>query len=582
MRSGRIIAALLAVMLCAVMFAAPASAAWKPPVQPLPDNVKGVVERCVAQNVGETAGMAVAVFSADEEIYSGCFGHINREKGYETGWDSVFEWGSVTKLTVWVSVMQLYEKGLIDLDADVREYLPEGFLKNLTYDKPVTMIDLMNHQGGFQETYYDIFVADGLPIEPLGELLSTKQPEQVFEPGTVTAYSNWGVALAGYIVECISGQEYWEYVNEHIFAPLAMRRTSLKPGYGDNRSVREQWDRLECYDADAKPLPYSDYHCEMYPAGSCASTIGDFELFARALLARKGLFEKPETYETLFTPTSMYPGTDYAKNCHGFWMIALGRPLYGHGGNTVGCSSYLLLDPENGVGAVVMTNQQGEGYYNHYMMEQLFGKYDDLYYFDGKRELPEDWYKPARNIFRNGFKMAGIGFEGFDAESRREFWVFDEDTGIVRAPYGDSIPASKAGAIGEIVLAGLWAVALVMCFVLLIIKLIVKLKKKDKRTLGTWAVTNVALQLVVLNLIVFAVLSALSYNASYTYTWVFPAVCAMLAAMIGLAVYGLVRLFRDGRTMKKGNRAFSILSLACLAVSIVNIIYWQIFVFWKF
>ena len=582
MKLRRIAAALMAAIMCSVMFAAPAGAVWKPPVQPIPDNVGGIVEKCVAQNGDKTAGMAVAVFSADEEAYSGCFGHINKEKGLETGYDSVFEWGSVTKLTVWVSVMQLWEKGLIDLEADIREYLPEGFLKNLTYDKPVTMTDLMNHQAGFQESYYDIFIADGQPIEPLGELLSTKQPEQIFEPGTITAYSNFSAALAGYIVECISGQEYYEYVNEHIFAPLAMRHASVKPDYSDNKFVREHWEQLECYDTDANPLPFSDYAVEIYPAGSCASTIGDFELFARALLTGKGLFENPETLDVLFTPTSVYPGTDIPKNCHGFWMIPYGRPLYGHGGNTAGCSSYLLLDIENKVGAVVMTNQSGEVYYNGFMMEEIFGKFSGVYYFDGDRELPDDWYKPARNFFKNGFKMVSLGFQGYEKDSLSEFWVYDRETGIVSAPYGDSVPVNKAGAIGEVVLTGLWALALVCCFVLLMIRLIVKLRKKDKRPLGTWGVLSSVMQLAVLNITVFIVLSAMSYAASSTYAWGFTAICALLAAMIGLAVYGLIRYIKERGEMNKGSRAFNVLSLVCLAVSIANILYWNMFIFWKF
>ncbi len=58
----------------------------------------------------------------------------------------------IAKLTVWVSVMQLWEEGKIDLEADIKTYLPEGSsLRNLRYDKPITMLDLMNHQAGFDE-----------------------------------------------------------------------------------------------------------------------------------------------------------------------------------------------------------------------------------------------------------------------------------------------------------------------------------------------------------------------------------------------------------------------------------------------
>ena len=194
------------------------------------ENIGERIESYVSEHADTTAGMAVTVFDSEKELYTGCFGYTDREQGVKTDSQSVFEWGSTTKLLVWTSVMQLYEQGKIDLDADVRQYLPEGFLKNLRFDKPVTMTHLMNHSAGFQEMLWDVFLStDEEEMMALGELLSHRQPEQVFEPGSVTAYSNWGVALAGYIVECIAGQPFYEYVNAHIFSPLGMKRTSLKP-----------------------------------------------------------------------------------------------------------------------------------------------------------------------------------------------------------------------------------------------------------------------------------------------------------------------------------------------------------------
>jgi CubicO group peptidase (beta-lactamase class C family) len=56
--------------------------------------------------------------------------------------------------------MQLYEQGKIDLEKDIREYLPEGFLSKFSYDEPITMINLMNHNAGWQETTYDVGVKD--------------------------------------------------------------------------------------------------------------------------------------------------------------------------------------------------------------------------------------------------------------------------------------------------------------------------------------------------------------------------------------------------------------------------------------
>ena len=74
-----------------------------------------------------TAGMATAIFDTNGTIYQGSFGYMDKKKGIPADDESVFEWGSVTKLTIWVSVMQLWEEGKIDLEEDIRTYLPKVF-----------------------------------------------------------------------------------------------------------------------------------------------------------------------------------------------------------------------------------------------------------------------------------------------------------------------------------------------------------------------------------------------------------------------------------------------------------------------
>ena len=88
--------------------------------------------------------------------------------------------------------MQLNEEGKIDLDADIRNYLPKGFLKNLHYDTPITMRHLMNHTAGFEEQLINLRYFESDKEFILAEVLSSHQPEQVFSPGKVSAYSNWG------------------------------------------------------------------------------------------------------------------------------------------------------------------------------------------------------------------------------------------------------------------------------------------------------------------------------------------------------------------------------------------------------
>lgn len=213
------------------------------------DQIGQKIENYYQEHEKTSAGLATTVFDKDgNTLYQKNFGYTDKEKKLAVDDKSVFEWGSTTKITVWVSVMQLWEEGKIDLKTDIREYLPQNLLKNLKYDKPITMLDLMNHQAGFED--YPLYIGSD---KDLGALMK-KTPSQIYEPGTVTSYSNYGTALAGYIVERISGQSFADYVHEHIFQPLGMKHTALKPDLSDNVFVQKQREKEKTYDTNGDLL----------------------------------------------------------------------------------------------------------------------------------------------------------------------------------------------------------------------------------------------------------------------------------------------------------------------------------------
>ena len=174
------------------------------------------IEKWTSENPDEFVSFVTVVFDKEQILYEGAFGQIDRENNVACKADSVFEWGSVSKLTVWVSAMQLYEQGRLDLNADVRTYLPQGFFSNLKYDDPITMINLMNHDAGWGEGTWNLQADNAAGVVPLGEALKATEPPQIYRPGEVCSYSNWGAALAGYVVECITGQSYADYVRQNI------------------------------------------------------------------------------------------------------------------------------------------------------------------------------------------------------------------------------------------------------------------------------------------------------------------------------------------------------------------------------
>lgn len=258
---------------------------------PLSD-LEQFIDGYAAEYIGATtAGVSVVVLKDGEVLLSKAYGYADIENAVAVDTDKVFEWGSDTKLLVWTSVMQLVEQGKLDLNADIREYLPDGFLTKLQFDTPTTMYNLMHHNAGWEDCYTDLFYHSADEVLSLEETLRIAEPKQVKEPGVIVAYSNYGVALAGYIVEQVSGQPFDKYVNENIFAVLEMNDTSIHPTQQDNASVAKKREKIHGYTISGNKLSVSKNErvfIGLYPAGSAIGTADDAAKFLTALLPREG------------------------------------------------------------------------------------------------------------------------------------------------------------------------------------------------------------------------------------------------------------------------------------------------------
>jgi len=401
------------------------------------EKIGSEIEEYVKEHEATMAGMEVAVFDRNGIIYQNQFGYINVEKKQPVKEDSVFGWGSVTKMLVWVSVMQLWEQDKIDLNADIKKYLPEGFLTNLKYDDSITMLHLMNHSAGFQEMLVDGYLEDFEDVLPLEEQLKAHEPAQVYQPGKVTAYSNWGTALAGYIVERISGQTFDTYVKENIFKKLGMEHTAIRPDLSDNDWVQKGRLLLHCYDADGTAHETSFYHIPLYPMGMCAGTLSDFQRFAQSFLVEEGkqclLFKESATLEEMLSASAYYEGTNFPRISHGFLTMERGVHVLGHGGNSHGCSANMEIEPKSGVGVVVMTNQYLEEVYNEDMMRLIFGSFKDSTLADYNKQGAEGYLLAARSVLKGPVSLESMreekmGYGGVEAGDEG-FWALSESDG---------------------------------------------------------------------------------------------------------------------------------------------------------
>ena len=389
----RILTVLLTILTTLTLF--PASLAEPAPDQTTPSGIpygeiKSRVDAFIAEREAGLASCAVSVFDADGALFTGCYGFADIENGVRADEETVYEWGSNSKLLVWVSAMQLWERGLLDLEADIRTYLPEGFLTKLQYpDEKITMLNLMAHNAGFQESFYENQEAGPDEVyASLEDALRACECCQAYHVGQFTAYSNWGNALAAYIVQRACGTDYVTYVHENILAPLGMARTSVDANMADNDWVRQRRAQLKCYGryGDAQyneDYGPSIYGIQLFPAGAATGTIGDFARFGQALVAADcPLFERDETRDEMLSPTTFYGDTGIAKNCHGFWTSEHRVQTLGHGGNTM-CTANIEFDPESGLGIVVMANEPGETAFCGGLPGLLFGAITDREEYQG-------------------------------------------------------------------------------------------------------------------------------------------------------------------------------------------------------
>jgi CubicO group peptidase (beta-lactamase class C family) len=547
------------------------------------ENIDREIEDYVAAHAETTAGMAVSVFDRSTVIYRNYFGFSDVEKGISVDENTVFEWGSATKILVWVSVMQLVEQGKLELEADLRQYLPEGFLRNLTFDVPVTMLNLMNHDAGFEETLVGMFTHREDRILSLEDYLVRVQPRQVFAPGTVTAYSNWGVTLAGYLVERISGMPFYEYAQTNIFAPLGMTHSALNSDLSDNPWVKEQRAQLQCYTTEAVLIPNCMVYFSMYPAGTCTSTLKDFETFGKALLNRESpLFQDPATYDSFLEPTAYFGDTNLSLNHHGLWAIRMyDASVIGHGGNTAGCSSYLLLDPENGIGMTVMTNQAGEQIFNRKMPELIFGRYQ------GESLDFTGYVLNARTIYRGPLKLYQLlsMIHMTPETTAGTVSILTNQGGMekITAPYGDYLVTTLPELLVQCLPLIFWVLGLAFCFLNLffcgIAGFIRRLRRRmPKRPVKKWTIAACVLQILPLIPVIPAVITFFNWKQwpLWQYDAVFGAFLVWAAVYAVLTVHGIREMVRSRRA-----DAYTVAVVLSLTVSIVNILYWELGAFWR-
>ncbi len=323
------------------------------------------------------AGATIAVVKDGKLFFAKGYGWADLENKKPVLADrTMFRPGSVSKLFTWTAVMQLYEQGKIDLDADVNTYLKD-FKIPATYPQPITMKHLLSHTPGFEDSSTGLFARTVKDISPLGQWLAAHRPARVRPPGELTSYSNYSTALAGHIVELIAGIPFGDYIEQNIFKPLAMEHSSFR----EPLPAALAPDMSVAYTFKNGLLKAEDFELVngIYPAGSLSACATDMANFMIAHLQNGKFGEqrilKEETAKFMHARLFAHDPR-VAGNAHGFWEADYnGLHLIEHGGDTLYFHSQLALIPEKNLGWFVSYNTP-----NGPAREELFKAFLDRYF----------------------------------------------------------------------------------------------------------------------------------------------------------------------------------------------------------
>jgi CubicO group peptidase (beta-lactamase class C family) len=312
--------------------------------------------------VDHIPGAAVSVVKDGQLLFAKGYGSADLQAGKPVNAQTtLFRVGSVSKLFTATAVLQLAEQGKLNLHADVNTYL-KTFHLPATYPEPITLAHLLTHTAGFEGRDTGLQAARTTSdLEPLGQLLAEHMPARVRPPGVVTAYSNYGYALAGYIVEQVSGMPFAQYVEQHIFQPLLMGSSTFRQPV----EARLSADLSQGYtysNGVYRPDPFEAI--PISPAGAMSATATDMARFMLAQLqngrlGNERLFQEAtgKAMQTQqFTNDPRVPG----GMAYGFEVHSRnGQRLLLHPGGTADFYSLLALLPEQQVGVFVAYSSFG-------------------------------------------------------------------------------------------------------------------------------------------------------------------------------------------------------------------------------
>lgn len=309
----------------------------------------------------QVPGLSVALVLDGEVIWKQGFGYADPERRTAATPETIYRVASISKLFNAVAVIQQKEAGQLDIDADLKTYLPDMTFRNpFETTAVITLRHLLSHRADIAREcpvghYFD-------DTEPTLEatVRSIAGTSLVYPPGSRSKYSNIGVGVAGFILQKIAAQDFASYEWEHILKPLGMTSSSFLP----EDVSKERLAKGIMRDRDGNQWPAPHFRFGYVPAANLYSTVLDLAKFINFVLEEGRPLLKPDTFQEMLRV--QFAGDKETRGFGlGFSLSRLhGVRSAGHNGALYGFSSNLLILPDEKLGVAVLNNLEGANGFN--------------------------------------------------------------------------------------------------------------------------------------------------------------------------------------------------------------------------
>lgn len=322
------------------------------------EELKVAIEKVRAES--GVAGVSIAIVDKNGPVWMEGFGEADKSNHKPVTQDTIFRIGSVSKMFVALSVLQLVEQGKLHLDDKLSDLAPEIYFENeWEQTHPIRLVHLLEHTTGWNDISFSVYshqdanisLEDALAFHP-------HYRKSRWVPGTRFAYNNAGPAIAAYIVQKITGQLYEDYVQEHWFNPLQMKSATFFES--------ELYKNSGAKNYSSAGASFDYWNLILRPAGSINASTADMAKYVQFLIARGEYNQQrllsEQSFTRMETPTSTLGAKAGTQAGYGLYNYLTGfkraRVAFrGHDGDLPGSHTRLSYVPELNIGYVLIMNQ---------------------------------------------------------------------------------------------------------------------------------------------------------------------------------------------------------------------------------